>query len=140
MFVLLAFPRTEIFAQAFQTEEQFLSRLESNGPLPEKLLATRSVVVYTPGLTSKEIESVQQSFADIGVDAIGWFDMDLLLAGPDAARALALYLTRRNVEHLAFFRKTAGEYQLAITTFNGRPTFIESGQPSWTVHNADLKE
>ncbi|MDV3310706.1 MAG: hypothetical protein LOY03_18010 [Cyclobacteriaceae bacterium] len=140
LFVLLAFPRTEIFAQAFQTEEQFLSRLESNGPLPEKLLATRSVVVYTPGLTSKEIESVQQSFADIGVDAIGWFDMDLLLAGPDAARALALYLTRRNVEHLAFFRKTAGEYQLAITTFNGRPTFIESGQPSWTVHNADLKE
>lgn len=140
LIILLVYPLVEISAQVFQTEEQFLAKLEPDGPIPEKLLATRSVVVYTPGLTRKEIQSVQQSFADVGIDAIGWFDMDVMLAGTDAARALALYWSRRNVEHLAFLHKTAGEYHLWITTFNGRSTFVESGQPAWTVHHTDLAE
>jgi hypothetical protein len=140
LITLLAFPLAEISAQVFQTEEGFLSRLVPNGPLPEKLLATRTMAIYTPDITWKEIESVQKSFADTGIDAIGWFDMDLLLAGTDAARALALYFVRRNVEHLVFLRKDSEGYRLLITTFNGRPTFTEAGQPAWTAQNTDLDE
>lgn len=138
--VLFASALTEISAQVFQNEEQLLSGLASGGSLPEKLLATRTAVIYAQGITGKEIQNVQQSFAETGIDAIGWFDMDLMLAGADATRALALYLTRRNVEHLVFLLKGADGYRMLITTFNGRPTFIEQGQPAWSAQHADLAE
>lgn len=137
---MLAFPVAEISAQVFQTEEELISKLEPNGAPPEKLLASRTVVIYTPGFTAKEIQSVQQSFAETGIDAIGWFDMDLLLAGTDAARALALYLVRRNVAHLAFFRKDEGGYRLLFTVFNAKPSFIDEGQSAWRVQHTDLDQ
>lgn len=137
---MLALPLAQVAAQAFQNDEQFLSALKPNGPLPEKLLATRAVVIYPPNLSWKEMQSIQQSFADTGIDAIGWFDMDLLLAGADAARSLALYLTRRNVLHLVFVRKSDGAYQFLITTFNSKPSFVDPGQSAWTAEHADLAE
>jgi hypothetical protein len=138
--ISLALPLAQAVAQVFQTEDQFLSGLKPNGPLPEKLLATRTVVLYPPGLTSKEMHIIQQSFADTGIDAIGWFDMDLVLAGPDAARSLALYLTRRNVVHLVFVRKSVSGYQFLITPFNGKSSFVDPGQSAWTAEHADLAE
>ena len=138
--LLLSLPLAEIPAQEIQSEDQFLSLLQTNGALPEKLLATRTIVVYTPYVTTKEMHDVQRSFADTGIDAIGWFDIDLLLAGTDAVRALSLYLVRRNVEHLVFLRKNEEGYRLLITPFNKKLTFIEAGQSAWTVHHPDLDE
>ncbi|HEY8512999.1 MAG TPA: hypothetical protein VIL31_13660 [Cyclobacteriaceae bacterium] len=140
LIILLASAQAQVVAQAFQTEEQFLSSLTPNGPLPEKLLATRTVVLYPPALTWKEMQSIQQSFADTGIDAIGWFDMDMLLAGADASRSLALYLTRRNVGHLVFVQKSADGYRFLITPFNSKPSFVDPGQSAWTAEHKELAE
>ena len=63
--------------------------------LPEKLLSTRTVVFYDYILTEKETMDMQQSFQRSGVDAVAYFELDMLMAGKDVTRAFGDYLNQK---------------------------------------------
>lgn len=121
-----------IFGQTIEGENAFLGRLTAGGQLPEKLLMTRSAVFYTYTFTSKELATIQKSFQQSGIDAVVYFETDLLVAGKDPAFSLATYLARRDITNLIIFQKDAGGYKVFITPFNVKDNFVEQNQYAWS--------
>ena len=93
-------------AQFSVDEKTWLEQLNLQGGLPEKLLSTRTVVFYDYTLTEKEIKDMQESFQRTGVDAVAYFELDMITAGKDVTKAFAEYLNKREVTILLFFQKS----------------------------------
>jgi hypothetical protein len=134
-FLLIAFSAT---AQLPLDEGQFLSRLKTGGPLPEKLLSTRTVVFYPYTMGSKELETLQQSFQRTGIDAVVYFESDLVSSGRDVSVAVAEYLNRREISNLIFFRKDGSGFTVYITAYNRKANFVEDEQTAWQYQSRTL--
>jgi len=119
-------------------EQQFLSRLKTEGTLPETLLNSRTVVFYPFTMTEKELEKVQKSFQRTGIDAVVYFENDLVSAGRDASVGLGSYLNKREVTNLVYFRKDADGYTVYITKYNQKANLVEQGQSAWMHRNRAL--
>ena len=123
-----------------ESEDEFLKTLKTGGPLPEKLLSTRSVVFYTYTITDTELDKVQQSFQKTGIDAIVYFVSDYLFANKDVSAALASYLITREVTNLVFLQKKPDGYGLYMMPFNGKPALVEPGQATWSMQDRVLSD
>ncbi len=108
--------------------------------MPEKLLSSRSVVVYPYTMTDKELQKIQLSFQETGIDAVAYFEADLLTAGKDVGTAFAYYFNQRDIVNIVLLQKENGQYTAYITGFNGKHTFIEQNQLAWSANDADLAE
>lgn len=111
-------------------EQALLSRLQRVSSLPEKLLATRSVVFYPYTMTLKELDQVQGSFQRTGIDAVIYLENDYLAAGRDPSVALAEYLNAREIGHIIVLQKEDG-YSCHIARYNNLADLFEAGQPAW---------
>jgi hypothetical protein len=140
LFIALIFLVTTAAAQLPFTEEQFFSRLKSGESLPAKLLSTRSVVFHPQNLSAKELETIQKSFQRTGIDAVAYFDLDLVSAGRDASVALAEVLNQREITNLIFFRKEPSAYYLYITEYNKKANLTEPDQLCWMNQNKALDQ
>jgi hypothetical protein len=127
-------------AQFSIDEKTWLERMNLQGGLPDKLLSTRTVVFYDYILTEKEILDMQQSFQKSGVDAIAYFELDMLMAGKDVTRAFGDYLTKREIANILFVQKGEGGFRIIATTYNGKDTVIDDQQPAWSHSNSNLNE
>lgn len=127
-------------AQLVTSPSQWLSQLNLEGALPEKLLSTRTAVFYHYELTEKDLNAAQEYFKRAGVDAVVYMETDMLLANADAIRAHADYLTKREIANLIFLDKSATGYRLVVTPFSGKETVLEKGQQAWSVANANFAE
>ncbi|MBT1701276.1 hypothetical protein KK083_30570 [Fulvivirgaceae bacterium PWU4] len=127
-------------AQLPLNDQQFFSRIKPGGPLPEKLLATRTAVFYPHFIAAKDLETMQTSFQRAGIDAVIYFENDLLMAGRDVSMATAQYLITREIANLVFVQKKDNIYSLLITTFNQKANFVEQDQPAWDVQDVSLEE
>lgn len=128
------------FLAAAQVGNRALENLTPNAPLPEKIMSTRSAVLYDPSFTQKEINEIHAGLIRAGVDAIVYFETDRVFAGPDVTSAFSQYFINREINCLVLVSKANNIYHLKVTTFNGKPTFVEGGQGAWTASDAYLKE
>lgn len=129
-----------VYAQLSLDEETFLKRLVAGSALPEKLLTTRSIVVYPNRMDEKDLQEVQLSFQRTGIDAVAYFETDLLLAGRDVATSYAYYFNQRDIVNLIFFSTKNNRYETYITRFNGKDTFVDMNQQSWYAEDGNLDE
>lgn len=127
-------------AQFAIDEKSWLEQLNLQGGLPEKLLSTRTVVFYDYTLTEKEIKDMQQSFQRTGIDAVAYFELDMVMAGKDVTKAFGEYLTKREVGNLLFLQKGEQGFRLIATVYNGKETVIDNQQPAWAYSNSNLSE
>jgi hypothetical protein len=127
-------------AQFSVNEKTWLEQLNLQGGLPEKLLSTRTVVFYDYTLTEKEIKDVQHSFQTTGVDAVAYFELDMLTAGRDVTKAFAEYLNKREVTNLLFVQKSEQGFRIISTPYNGKETVIDKQQAAWSHSNSNLNE
>jgi hypothetical protein len=127
-------------AQFSIDEKTWLERMNLQAGLPDKLLSTRTVVFYDYILTEKETLDMQQSFQRSGVDAVAYFELDMLMAGKDITRAFGDYLTKREVTNLLFVQKGEGGFRIIATAYNGKETVIDDQQPAWSRSNSNLNE
>ncbi|MEK6781033.1 MAG: hypothetical protein AABY93_04980 [Bacteroidota bacterium] len=123
-----------------QGVDSFLSKLKPGEAVPSDLLATRSVVLHDYTFDELELETIQKSFQQTGIDAIVYFDNDILLSGKDVTPVLVEYLTERDIKYLILFEKDAGFYTMTITLFNNKIDFVDTGQTAWRVKHNKLKE
>lgn len=128
------------FAQLPLNEQQFYSRLKKDGPLPEKLLTTRTTVFYPYNMPMKELMTVQASFQRTGIDAVAYVENDMLTAGREVAVAMAQYLLSREITNLVFILKKEDGFHFYITLFNNKANFVEQDQPAWFAVNKSLDE
>jgi len=108
--------------------------------LPAKLLSTRSVVFYDYSLTEKDLLDVQQMLQRTGVDAVAYFELDMLMASKDITKAFADYFTKREMTDIVFVERDETNYRVTVTAFNEKETVVDPGQGAWSESNSVLLE
>lgn len=119
-------------------ESALLAKLTPGTGIPEKLLATKTVVFYPHTMPMKELEQVQNYFQQTGIDAVLYVESDFIAAGRDPSVALAEYLNAREISHIALFRKNDA-YELYIAPYNRLATLFQDGQTAWYGKDANLE-
>ncbi len=138
--VLLVFCLLPCFVKGqFLSEEVLISRLKS-GAFPEEVMSRRSIVFYSPNITPAEITTIHEGLIRAGIDALGYFETDRVLAGGDAEKAYNKYLTKREITGLIFIQKKFTGVSCYITLYNGKADFVNPGQPGWNVNSSSLSQ
>lgn len=127
-------------AQRYFAPDNWIDLLNLAGPMPEKLLSTRTAVFYDYTLTEKELLTAQEYFQRSGVDAVAYFDLDGLMASHDITRAYGDYLLKREFSNLVFIEKGDTGYRITITVFNGKETVLDPKQSAWSASNPIFTE
>ena len=140
LFFLITIFCKPALAQFAVDEKAWIEQLNLKAGLPEKLMSTRSVVFYDYMLTAKELEDVQQSFQRTGIDAVAYFELDMLTAGKDIAKAFSDYLLKREIVNLLFIEKDDEGYRITVTAFNGKESVIDQKEAAWSSSNRILTE
>ncbi|SKC71668.1 hypothetical protein [Ohtaekwangia koreensis] len=140
LIIILIISLQSVFAQTYFREENWIDQLNLAGGLPEKLLSTRTTVFYDYTLTEKELKDTQEYFQRSGIDAVAYYEMDILMTGKDITRAFGDFLTKREISNIAFLEKTDKGYRLIITTYNGKENVVDPKQNAWSLSNTILTE
>jgi hypothetical protein len=129
-----------VVSQPIVGSDQRLEQLLPGGPLPEKILNGRSVVLYTPVFKERDIDLIHAGLVKAGIDAIAYFETDRVLAGPDVEQAFVKYFTTREILNLVVVDKAGAQFRLSILPLVMRKDQLDLNQPSWQVQHADLSE
>ena len=127
-------------AQRVVTPKEWIEQMNLKAGLPAKLLSTRSVVFYDYSLTEKNLLDVQQMLQRTGVDAVAYFELDMLMASRDVTKAFADYFTKREMTNIVFVERDETNYRVTVTAFNEKETVVDPGQGAWSESNSVLLE
>ncbi|MGC3948279.1 MAG: hypothetical protein QM762_27860 [Chryseolinea sp.] len=133
--VLVVFTCTLAKAQFVPQETEWINQLDLTGGIPEKLLSTRTAVFYDYALSPKELNQLQDHFQKTGIDAVVYFELDMLVASTDVTRAFSTYLVKREVANLVFVEKNDADYRITCTLFNGKESVVDKSQKAWSIKN-----
>lgn len=123
---------SSLFAQDPNKISQFTETV------PGDLLATKCIVLHDYTFKQKELEEIQKAFQKIGIDAVAYFETDVVTAGKDVVRAYAEYFNTRQVKYMLWFEKSASGYQIIGTLFDLKPTLFDVAQPAWKLKKEKL--
>jgi hypothetical protein len=138
-FVLL-FIGAVSYAQLPLDENQFYARIKPGTVLPQNLLSSKTAVFYPYTMTAKDLALAQYYFQRSGIDAVAYFETDLLMAGRDVSVNMAQYLNGREIANLIVFQKSESNYKLTLFEYNRKANFIEADAPTWVSQNRALEE
>ncbi len=124
----------KVFSQSTIAKLQFTETAQTD------LLAYRSIVLHDYTFQKNELEEIQKAFQQIGIDAVAYFQTDVVLAGKDVTKAFAEYFIARQIKYLIFFEKSDSGFQFVATVFNLKLNMIDSGQSGWRVRHQRLNE
>ncbi len=122
------------------SQDALVDKLQLTETVPGDLLATRSIALYDASLKRSEIEEIQKTFAQIGIDTEAFIEKDVILAGGDFTKAYANYFVTREIKYLVILDKTAKGYRMIVTPFNNTPSLTDANQIAWLVTNTSLRE
>jgi hypothetical protein len=127
---------------AFQSfaQRHFTEGLTFTDVVPQNLLATRSIILYDYSCKQSELEDMQRAFQQIGIDAVAYFESDVVMAGSDITRAFSNYFASRQIKYLLFFEKLEKSYQLIGVSFDGSQTLFDTKLPAWRVQKEKLSD
>lgn len=126
------------FLSSAQDVESLLAKTAITQSVPTNLLSVKSIVLYSPLIQKKELEILQKGFQQTGIDAVAYYENDILLAGRDVIQAFTNTFIAREIKYFIFFEKRSGTYSVVFTPFNEKATFINAGQSAWEVKNESL--
>jgi hypothetical protein len=132
LFLLLS---SEIICQPTLTD-----KLKFTDAPQSDLLSFRSAVMHDYTFTRAELQEIQKAFQQIGIDAVAYFETDVVLAGKDVTKAFANYFVNRQIKYLILLEKTSGGFQFVTTAFNQKIGLIDDGQSAWRVQQSRLNE
>lgn len=140
-FLVLLVKAGTLCAQSLpDTEESFFAKFVYNNQLPPRLLSGRTVLFYDPSFSAKELATIQESFATVGIDAIVALELEKLLGGYDVRTAIYASLQKRELSNFIFFQKNQQGYRCIITVFNGTNSLVTKGQSAWELAKSSLGE
>ena len=134
-FIVALLFSVNVFGQSSIESASWIDQLNLKGSFPDKLLSTRSAVFCDYRLTAKDRNDAQSYFQRTGIDAVIYFELDMLIAGKDISRSFADFLTKREIQNLIFVEVSEDSYRLTVTLFNGKETIIDAKQNAWSTSN-----
>ncbi|RAW03259.1 hypothetical protein [Pseudochryseolinea flava] len=135
-FIIALFLSVNVFGQSAAENIQWIDQLNLSGGFPEKLLSTRTAVFYDYRFNAKDRTDAQSYFQRTGIDAVVYFQLDMLKAGADPSRAFSDFLMKREIQNLVFMEiRDDATYRLTVTLFNGKETIVDPKQNAWSTSN-----
>jgi hypothetical protein len=128
-----------VLAQPDQSIETVLKSLTA-GSVPADLLSTKTIALYDPAFSAKELEQIQTGFERTGVDAVLYFPFDLPMSGRDIQKAFSDYLIKREIKYIVFLQKKEAEVQFTFVEFSKTKELIKPGQPGWKISGRSINE
>ena len=104
------------------------------------LLASRAIVIHDYIFTQSELQEIQKAFQQIGIDAVAYFQEDIVMAGKDVTKAFAEYFVSRQVKYLLVLEKSLNGFQFIAIPFNQKSSLFDVGALAWSVKNERLKD
>jgi hypothetical protein len=138
--ITLVFLPAFTFGQIYKDPETILETLAEGAMLPEKILSARSVVLYTPNLTVKEVNTIHDRLVQTGIDAVAYFETDRIFAGEDVALAFSQYFLKREIDNFVIFEKKVTGFRITVTLFSGDQRILNPAQAVWRAQHESLQE
>lgn len=123
----------------FLSEEAMIARLKSGG-MPEEVVSKRSVILHSYTLTDQEIQTIHENLIRTGIDAVGYFEADKVLAGGDVEKAYSKYFNKREITCLIFVQKKPSGFACYVTLYNGKSDFVNRDQVAWSSQASSLSQ
>ena len=127
------------WAQIEPGSQSLIDKLVPGGALPEKILSTRSTVLYSPNFSEKELTEIHAGLVRTGLDATVYFETDRVFAGPDVELAFSNYFAKREISNLVVIEKH-GSFRIALLPFKPGQNTIDLSLPSWQMESSTLSE
>jgi hypothetical protein len=121
-------------------QRHFTTALQFNETVPADLLATRSVVLHDYTYKQAELEEIQKAFQQIGIDAIAYFEADVVMAGKDVIGGFKQYFTSRQIKYILFLEKSSSGYQIIGVKFDPEKDLFDPALPAWRLKNEKMRE
>jgi len=122
------------------SQDPLIDKLQMTETVPGDLLATRSIALYDPSYKKSELEEIQKTFAQIGIDTEAYIEKDVILAGRDFTGSYANYFITREIKYLVILDKVEKAYRMVVTPFNNTPALVDANQIAWMVTHSSLRE
>jgi hypothetical protein len=106
--------------------------------VPDDLLARKSIVLHDPTIVISDLETVQEGFRRIGIDAVVYYPIDIPKCNEEVNREFIRYLDARNIKFMILLTHKKGLWDLVITPYNGTPQWFTPGQSAWHVAGSSL--
>ncbi|NJN41442.1 MAG: hypothetical protein HC811_03580 [Flammeovirgaceae bacterium] len=116
----------------------YLHGFSTTEQVSKEILATKSVVLHGHHLTNTDLKNVQLYFQQTGIDAVAYFDADIITAGKDVETAYFNYFSMRGISYLIFIEH-GKEYKINFVLM-GAEKFLDTSMPVWSMTNVDLSE
>ena len=124
-------------------QNSFVRVFNYTSKTPKGLLTDRSVVFVNVDEENasrtnwkKIATKTQPAFASMGIDVIGYFNVQDVFAGLETQRAFAKFLLDRNINNIIIIEKFAGQYTLKMAHFNEKQNFLDQGQKAWKTQGS----
>ena len=121
-------------------QHSFTSKFYFSEIVPADLLRSRALVLHDYTVSQEELDEVQKAFQLIGIDAVGYLETDIVLAGKDVTRAFAEYFATREIKYLIFLEKFPTGFQMLVAPFNQKQSLVDVAQPVWRIQKEKLNE
>lgn len=138
---LLIIGSITLWAQDLGAQENpLLSRLQLTTAVPKGLLAARSFVFYHSAYNDEQLKMIQNYFQQTGIDAVGYFKIDLVFASREVSKKVVDYLNKREIDFIVLLDQSGGQFTITFTPFNRTYEFVNQEQSAWSSSGSDLKE
>ena len=128
-------------------QNSFVRVFDYTSKTPKGLLTDRSVAFVHVNEENdsrtdwkKIATKTQPAFARMGIDVVGYFNVQDVFAGLETQRAFAKFLLDRNINNILIIEKTGAQYTLKMAHFNEKQNFLDQGQKAWKTHGSGLDE
>jgi len=136
-FIISLFIAQGAFAQSTGLVS-YLSGFTSTDQVSKEILASKSVVLHGASLTDTDLKTIQLYFQQTGIDAVAYFDADILVAGKDVESAYFNYFIKRGITYLIFVEHS-DEYKINFVSI-GEKKLLDNKMPVWVMRDLDLSE
>lgn len=128
-----------------------LDFLQYGNEVPETLLSEKTAVLVddqlplSSGKTTwrKFSEEAHKTFHRLGIDAVAYYDLNLVLAGAPVSRSFAQEIKNRGITHAIILQRALNSsqdtlYTLTLGKISDQDLFFEAGQPAFQLQNTQM--
>ena len=155
LFVIALLVGTNVTAQEEEINVAGLVFLDYQNNLPGDLLGSKTVVlVGTPAKANESIredwkplvEQAHPEFNKAGIDAVGYYYYEDVIAGTDSRRAFSANWKKREIKYVIVLskvqvsikKKPSIRYVVMVTEFDQNSSIMSDGQVAWKAQGKDL--
>lgn len=128
-----------------------LDFLQYGNEVPEALLSEKTAVLVDDQLSMSSgnptwrnfAEEAHKTFHRLGIDAVAYYDLNMVMAGAPVTHSLAQEIKNRGIRYAIVLQRALNSsqdtsYTLTLAKISEQDLFFEAGQPAFQLQNSQL--